>query len=67
MLMIHFFFLFIDIHIYSLKNYLNTYSKEIKSIKSGTQKKQSLDINLFGISRKQQKRKIKIKKGDVSL
>ena len=48
---------------YSLNNYINTYKKGIKSIKSGTQK-QSLDIKLFGISRKQKKNKKQ--KGNVS-
>ena len=38
---------------YSSNNYINIYKIEIKSIKSGTQKKQSLDIKLLGISRKQ--------------
>ena len=33
-----FFFLFIHIHMYSLNNYINTYKREIKSIKSGTHK-----------------------------
>ena len=61
-----FFFLFIHIHMYSLNNYINTYKKEIKSIKSGTQK-QFLDIKLFGTSRKQTKKKKKNKqKWDVS-
>ena len=39
---------------YSLNNYINTHKKGIKSIKSGTQK-QSLNIKLFGISRKQKR------------
>ena len=52
----NFFFFFLYIHMYSLNNYINTYKKGIKSIKSGTQK-QSLDIKLFGISRKQKKQK----------
>ena len=38
---------------YSLNNYINTYKIEIKSIKGGTHKKQSIDIKLLGISRKQ--------------
>ena len=61
----NFFFLLIHIHMYSLNNYINTYKKGIKSIKSGTQK-QSLDIKLFGISRKQKKVRKKKQKGDVS-
>ena len=32
------FSLFIHIHMYSLNNYINAYEKEIKSIKSGTDK-----------------------------
>ena len=33
-----YFFLIIHIHMYSLKNHINSYKKEIKSIKSGTHK-----------------------------
>ena len=33
-----FFFLFIHIQMHSLNDYINTYKKEIKSIKSGTHK-----------------------------
>ena len=33
-----FLFLFIHIHMYSLSNDINTYKREIKSIKSGTHK-----------------------------
>ena len=38
---------------YSLNNYINACKTEINSMKSGTHKKQSLDIKLLGISRKQ--------------
>ena len=34
----NFFFLFIHIHMYNWNNYIDTYKREIKSIKSGTHK-----------------------------
>ena len=51
--LLDFCFLFIHIYIYSLNNYINTYKRERKSIKIGTHKNKSLDIKMFGISRKQ--------------
>ena len=55
------FFPFLCIHMYSLKNYKSKYKIEVKCMKEGNKRKESLGIRLLGISRKQWTYKKKLK------